>query len=187
MGRQSSVDKLPRDILEQLQALLRDPRVTQLDATAKINAILSAEGRPERVSKSAVNRYSVRMEEVGKKLRESREIAEMWIAKVGAAPQGQLGHLVNEMLRSLAFDLTLKLQDNALAVDDMPAVIDMLKQLSLAVQRLETGATLNVKREAEIRKQEREAVANEIAEEAKAQGMDDEQAKFWRRKVLGVK
>ena len=51
--QQSSIDRLPGDILEKFQELLRDPRVTGLEATARINRILKAEGHPERISKSA--------------------------------------------------------------------------------------------------------------------------------------
>lgn len=191
MTRASSVARLPDDIRNQLQELLRDPRVTQLDATDKINAILEAEGHEERLSKSAVNRYAVRMNEVGEKLRQSREVAEMWIAKLGAQPQGQLGHLVNEMLRSMAFDLALKLQEGELTEESMPAVIEMVKELSLSVTRLERASSENVKREELIRKQERERAAEEAAsvveETAKAQGMDEEQVQFWREKVLGIR
>lgn len=185
MGRQSSIDQLPPDILEQLQDLLRDPRVTQLDATRRINAILEEDGREERLTKSAVNRYSVKMEAVGKKLRESREVAEMWIAKVGAAPQGQLGHLVNEMLRTLAFDVAIKLQDGVLDEESMPGVIEMLKQLSLAVQRLESSATMNVKREKEIRQQAMEQAAAVIEREGKQGGISDETITAIRAK-LGI-
>lgn len=165
-SRPSSVERLPDDIRGQLQELLRDPRVTQLDATDKINAILEAEGHEERLSKSAVNRYAVRMNEVGEKLRQSREVAEMWIAKLGAQPQGQLGHLVNEMLRSMAFDLALKLQEGDLTEESMPAVIEMVKELSLSVTRLEKASSENVKREAEIRRQAREALEHKVDEAA---------------------
>ena len=37
MGVKSTIKSLAPDILEQLQALLRDPRLTQLDATRRIN------------------------------------------------------------------------------------------------------------------------------------------------------
>src|SRR3569833_3110117 len=140
--RPSTIEQLPPDILEQLQALLRDPRVTQMDATARINAVLEEQGE-EPVSKSAVNRYAVRMDQVGDKLRQSRAVAEMWIGKIGATPQGQLGHLINETLRTLAFDLTLKLQENDITDKSMPAVIGMLKHLSLSVMRLEKAASEN--------------------------------------------
>lgn len=183
----STIDRLPSEIKSALQELLQDPRVTQLEVTAKINALLEAEGHEERVSKSAVNRYAVKMAEVGEKLRQSRDVAEMYIAKVGAAPQGQMGLLINEILRTLAFDLSLKIQDAAL--DDpetLAATIDQVKALALAVQRLEQSATINVKRAAEIRKQALADAANAVGEEARAQGMDEAQAEFWMKKVLGV-
>lgn len=187
MPRASSIERLPPDILEQLHALLRDPRVTQLDATARINAILAEDGHGTRVSKSALNRYALRMEEVGERLRESRQVAEMWIAKLGAAPQGQVGHLVNEILRTLAFDLSIKLQHDELDEESMPGVITMLKELSLSVMRLERASSENVKREQEIRNQERERAANRVEEVALTQGMDEAQARLWREKFLGVK
>ncbi|MCK9468190.1 MAG: DUF3486 family protein [Porticoccaceae bacterium] len=170
MARPSTVEQLPPDILEQLQALLRDPRVSQMDATVRINAILAEQGHPERVSKSAVNRYSRRMEQVGERLRQSRAVAEMWIGKLGATPQGQLGHLVNEILRTLAFDMSMQLQDDAVvaaSIEDRAGVISMLKELSLSVVRLEKAASENVKREEEIRRQERAKAAEELAEKVK--------------------
>lgn len=170
-GRASSIDRLPPDILERLQELLRDPRVTQLDATLRINEILEADGHQERVSKSAVNRYDMEMRKVGEKLRQSREVAEMWIGKLGAAPQGQLGHLVNETLRTLSFEAALKLQDADLTAESLPGVIDQLKALALAAQRLEAGSTLNVKREAEIRNQERERLKEETLKAVESAGV----------------
>ena len=188
MARVSSIERLPPDILEQLQALLRDPRVTQLDTVQRINELLEAEGREERVSKSALNRYAVRMNAVGEKLRQSREVAEMWIAKLGAQPQGQLGHLVNEMLRSMAFDLALKLQEGELTEESMPAVIEMVKELSLSVTRLERASSENVKREAAIRKEERERAAEEAATAAESAarraGLSDEGVAAMRQAIL---
>ena len=136
MTRPSTIEQLPPDILEQLHALLRDPRVTQLDATARINAILAEDGIEARVSKSAVNRYAVRMDEVGERIRESRAVAEMWVAKLGAAPQGQIGNLVNETLRTLSFELTHKLLDGGLNEESLPGTNKMLKEMALSVMRL---------------------------------------------------
>jgi 16S rRNA C967 or C1407 C5-methylase (RsmB/RsmF family) len=184
MGRQSSIDRLPEDIREQLQELLRDPRVTQLDATARINEILAVEGHEERVTKSAVNRYDLSMREAGEKLRQSREVAKMWIGKLGAAPAGQVGHLVNEILRTLAFDLSLKLQDAELNEESLPGVISQVKALALAVQRLEASSTMNVKREAEIRKQTLEKAAEAIGETAREAGVSAETIARIRRDVL---
>jgi hypothetical protein len=189
MAVPSTIERLPADILAKLQQLLQDPRVTQLDATARINEILEAEGHPDRVSKSAVNRYAVRMEEVGARLRQSREVAQMYISHVGAAPQGETGLLINEMLRSMAFELSLKLQDVDLKdPETMSATFDQIKSLALTMQRLEQSATINVKRESEIRKNEREKAlqdaANKVGETARAEGVSAETIKRIRRDVL---
>jgi hypothetical protein len=161
------VELLPPDIKARLQDLLRDPRVSQLEVTRRINDLLEDRGEDLRLSKSAVNRYNVRMKEAGDKLRQSREVAEMWIGKLGAAPQGQVGNLVNEILRTLAFDLSLVAQEGQISSDNAPAVAGMLKDLALAMQRLERAASENVKREEEIRRQERERLAAKMEEAAK--------------------
>jgi DNA-binding transcriptional regulator WhiA len=185
MARSSSISKLPEDILEQLQELLRDPRINQLEATKKINKILKAEGEGP-ISKSAVNRYSVKMEKVGEKLRQSREISKMWIAKLGAQPQGQMGQLINEMLRTLAFDLSLLMQSQEVDSEDLPGVIKMVKELSIAMHRLEQAASENTKREKEIRKQMAEEAAETAGEVARSSGMSKKGVQEIKNKILGI-
>lgn len=187
MGQPSTIERLPEDILDKLQELLRDPRVTQLEATARINEILADDGYQERVTKSAVNRYDLKMREAGDKLRQSREVAKMWIGKLGAAPQGQVGNLVNEILRTLAFDLSLKLQGEELTAETLPGVIDQVKALALACQRLEASSTLNVKREAEIREQARKEAADAAEKVAAQGGLSPSSVQELRRAILGVR
>lgn len=186
MARKSTIDQLPVDILEALQTLLRDPRITQLEATEQINSIIeqTQEG-VDSVSKSAVNRYSMRMEKVGSRLTESREMAKMWIGKLGSAPQGEVGKMLNEIIRTLAFETTMRI-----AEDDVPASPKLLSQLALAVQRLEASATDNLKRDEEIRKQERVRAAEEAAETAASsmtkRGMSKEAIDAIKRDILGI-
>jgi len=170
MSRPSTIDILPQAVRDQLHAWLRDPGITQIEATDRANALLEALGVEQRLSRQAVNRYDLRMREAGERLRQSRQVAEMWIGKLGAAPSGQTGHLINELLRTLAFDLTLKLQEGELNEESLPAIIDMLKQLSLSVVRLERAASENVKREAEIKRQAAEELAAAVEGETKAGG-----------------
>jgi len=187
MPKASTIEILPPEIKAQLQAWLQDPRITQIEATERANSLLELAGHPERVTKSAVNRYAVRMEEVGQKLRQSREVAQMYIAQVGAAPQGQTGLLINEMLRSMAFEVSLKMQEaDASDPEAMAATISQLKNLALTMQRLEQSATINVKRESEIRKAALNDAADNVEKAAVQQGMNAEQAAFWRQQVLGV-
>lgn len=168
----STVDLLPAGVRKQLQAMLDNPRITQLQAVERVNSVLAelrADGDPEaldpacppQVSKSAVNRYDLQMRGVGERLRQSREVADRWINTLGAAPQGQVGNLINEILRTLSFDVTLYMQEGTLNEENAPAVVGMLKDLALTSMRLEQAANLNVKREAEIRQNERERLQAE--------------------------
>ena len=170
MGGPSSIARLPDDVREALQAWLRDPGITQAEATGRANALLRDLGLPERVSKSAVNRYDMRMRAAGERLQQAREVAEAWVGRLGAVPQGQLGHLVNEVLRTLAFDISLKLGDQALTPDTLPAVISQLRGLSLSAARLERAASENVKREQEIRRQAAEELAATVEKESRSGG-----------------
>jgi hypothetical protein len=168
MGRPSRIKQLPPDILEQLHALLRDPRVTQLEVVASINALLQERGEAP-VSKSALNRYKLRMDEAGAAMRDAREMAEIWIAKLGAAPQGQVGQLINEIIRVLALDVSLEIKRlvHGGTVDEerLPEVVRMLKQLAEALEKLERAASDNERRAAQIREQARREAA-EMAEAA---------------------
>jgi len=181
MSRQSTITMLPPDILEMLQELLRDPRCTQLAATAKINAILEADGHPERVTKSAVNRYSQRMEEVGARMRQSREVAKMWIGKLGNQPQGEVGKLLNEMIRTLAFEATMQAAEG-----DEPVSPAMLKDLALAVQRLESAANMNQEREKKIREEERERAAAELDDMKNGGNFDQSTLNEAIKRIYGV-
>lgn len=189
MGRQSTIDRLPQEAREALNTWLRDPAITQEEATARVNALLEELGLAEhKVSRHAVNRYDLKMREVGRRLRESRQVAEAWIAKLGAAPQGQLGHLVNEILRTLAFDLSLQLQDGVASLDaeSAPALVRMLKELSISVHRLEQAAGENVRREREIRAQALAEAAERAGEEARRGGLSDETIEAIRNRIMGI-
>ncbi len=192
--QQSSIDLLPDGVRRQLQELLADRKVTQLEAVRRINDVLGLMKEagelpveaPEKLSKSAVNRYFIDMDEAGRKLRESREVAEVWIGKLGAAPQGQVGNLVNEILRTLSFDMALMLQRGTVDAESAPAVTGMLKDLALTMQRLENAANLNTAREKEIRKQALAEAAEQATSVAKKGGLSAEAVQTIRREILGI-
>jgi hypothetical protein len=180
MAKPSTIEQLPADILEQLQALLRDPRVTQLEATAQINAILVSQGE-DTVSKSSVNRYAIKMQDVGAKLQQSREMAQMWIGKLGAAPQGQVGKLINEIIRTMAFDTAMHMSE-----DDEPVAPKQLAALALAVQRLESAANMNEEREKQIRKEMAAQAAAAAEQSLASQGLSQDAIDTIKRDILGI-
>lgn len=180
MSKSSTIETLPADILERLQALLRDPRITQMDATQRINAILSEQGE-EPVSKSAVNRYSLKMDKIGAKLTQSRAIADMWIGKLGNEPAGKVGALLNEVVRNLAFESAMHM-----AEDEKPADPKLIKELAFAIEKLEKASSENEKRATEIRKQAMQEATEKAADAAKRSGLSAEAIAQFKREMLGV-
>ncbi|MDD2367349.1 MAG: DUF3486 family protein [Desulfuromonadaceae bacterium] len=154
MPKPSTIELLPPEIKAELIQWLNDPRITQQEATERANSLLAIAGAPERVTKSSVNRYAVQMKEVGARMRQSREIAKMYVEQFGAEPQGETGMMINGGLMQVAFELMMKVQDED--IDDpevCSATVDKLNRLALTMQRLEQSASINVKRAAEIKKQ----------------------------------
>ena len=181
MARQSSIDLLPEPIRDALHALLRDPAVNQLEATKRVNDLLEQEQSDVRVSKSAVNRYSQRMDQIGEKMRQSRQIAEMWIGKLGNQPQGQVGKLLNEFTRTMAFETALSMSEG-----DEPVPPKLLKELSLSIKHLEEAASVNEKREREIRRQMAEEAAQAVDTAAKSQGLTADSVALIKQQILGI-
>ena len=154
MPKPSTIEILPPEVKAQLQAWLQDPRITQMEATARANSLLELAGHPERVTKSSVNRYAVKMDEAVIRVKQANEMAEMWVARFGAAPQGKIGAVVMNLLTTLTYDITMKLGDTDLSDPEaFSATIDQVQKMALAIQRLEQSAAISIKRELEIKKQ----------------------------------
>ena len=147
-GRMSRIDQLPEDIRNLLHRLLREG-VPQSVILRRLEAPLAAAGQ-RALSKSGINRYATRMERMGARIREAREVASVWTAKFGAEPTGEVGQQVVEMLRIMAFDLTLRADQDADGGE--PALdADTINALALAVQRLERADAISKRREGEMR------------------------------------
>jgi len=170
----STIDRLPKELRLELQQLLRDPKVTQRQATDHINQRLQQQGYKQQLSVSSVSRYRRRMRQVAEQLDQSYEIAQLWSDRLGDAPDGQLGALANQILRTLSFDVTLMLRNGGVDAENAPAVVDMLKNLSLVTQRLESAANLNHSREREIRREALEEAAQQVKGVASSAGVSEE-------------
>lgn len=108
MPRKSSIRSLPPEIREQIGKLLDGG--SSLDEIVEHLKLLNA-----RVSRSALGRYKQRLDQVGEKLRRSREVAEALVAKLGSAPESKSLRLNVELMHGLFLDLALKAQE---AIDD---------------------------------------------------------------------
>ena len=166
MPRKSSVDKLPPVIKAAIAGLLKDGRLTLDQIVGQIRGEFPDE--PELPSRSAIGRYKQSMDQIGKHLRESREVASVWAERLGKEPEGDVAKLVMELLRTLAFDVTLSMHEG-----EEPVKAGDLNKLALAMQRLESAGKWNIEREDKMRTAARESAAKVAGAEAKKAGLSE--------------
>ncbi|EFI6122579.1 TPA: DUF3486 family protein [Escherichia coli] len=182
-GRLSKVDLLPDSIREQLHQMLREKRHTQEEIREAINALIDEHNLPEemQLSRTGLNRYAIRMEKVGAKIRASREMAEVWAAKLGSAPTSDVGKLLMEFVKTLAFETSMWM-----AEDDKPVAPKALGQLALVAQRLEAAAMTSHKREKAIRDAFAQEMAEKTEELVRTGGLSGGAADTIKRDILGI-
>lgn len=182
-GRRSKVDMLPEDIKQALNEMLRDGRLEQKEILEIINGDIEKAGLPDRdkLSQSGLNRYASRVEEVGAKIREMREVSEVWVSKLGSKPTSDIGKMLQEVVRTLAAETTLAMSESG-----EPVPPKALSQLALAMQRVEQAAIASHKREKEVRQAFAEEAANAAETVAKQQGMTREGVQAIKNQILGI-
>ncbi|EDW9602786.1 DUF3486 family protein [Salmonella enterica subsp. enterica serovar Ohio] len=185
-GRVKKADLLPDSIRKPLLEMLREKRFTQVQVREEINRLIEEAGLPEemKLSRGAVWRLASENEEVARDLRDLREQTKAMVAELGDKPTGDTTTLILEMTRSLLFrKLRAARRD---LEDDGKIDIDLLKNIMLAVQRLESAAERSMKREKEIRAAFAEEMANAVSDELRGtDGMSEELEASIRRILLG--
>lgn len=172
-GRRSKIDLLPEPIRRELDAMLRDGRLTQQDVLDGINGLIEQHQLPDdmQLSRSGLNRYATRIESIGKDLRELREVSNALVAQLGDRPAGDLSRMILEIGRTQLFKAMMRQAESP----DEEVDIGMVKDAMLAAQRLESAAMSSHKREKEIRKLFAEEAANAVGDELRGQdGMSEE-------------
>lgn len=182
-GRRSKVDMLPEEIKAELNTMLRDGRLEQKEILDLVNSSIQDAGLPDnaQLSQSGLNRYASRMEEVGAKIRQMREVSEVWVAKLGSKPTSDIGKMLQEVVRTLAAETTLSMSESG-----EPVPPKALSQLALAMQRVEQAAMVSHKREKEIRKAFAEEAAEAAETVAKQAGLTREGVKAIKDQILGI-
>ncbi|EAO2625397.1 DUF3486 family protein [Salmonella enterica] len=185
-GRVKKADLLPDSIRKPLLEMLREKRLTQVQVREEINRLIEEAGLPDemKLSRGAVWRLASENEEVARDLRDLREQTKAMVAELGDKPTGDTTTLILEMTRSLLFrKLRAARRD---LEDDGEIDIGLLKNIMLAVQRLESAAERSMKREKEIRAAYAEEAANAVTEELRGtDGMSEELEASIRRILLG--
>ncbi|MGU5717678.1 DUF3486 family protein [Aeromonas taiwanensis] len=184
----SKIQQLPEDIRSQLAAMLRSGDMSQKAILEEVNQLILEAGLPpeEQISRTGLNRYFKRMEEAGSRMAQAREVAEVWTAKLGQAPTSELGKMLQEFVRTMAFETSMKMMDASEGEDGKMVDPKSLGQLALVIQRVEAAAMTSHKVEKEIRAAfaaEAATAAEKIVTQA---GVSAETAADIRKKILGI-
>ena len=167
-GRLSSIDQLPEEIRVEVNAALRERRMTQVEILEQTNAQLAADGQ-RLISKSALGRYAVAVEKKMAQMREAREAANAMVGGLDEIRGTDLGRAVTEMIKTLAFSKIMKDGD-----DDTELDVDTLNKLALLAQRIERASEMSHERENKIRTQAKEDAARALKKAGKAKGLTAE-------------
>ena len=182
MGRASSIQQLPPAVKEAVDTAVREGRATIDDIVALVR------GHGVDASRSAVGRYKQSMEESLKSYREAQSVAGVWASQLTENPQGDVGRLVQEMLKSLAFNTLASMGrgGEAIGPEDIMLLAKAFKDLESAQK---TNAEFRARVKAELRAEQlvkaKEAEVA-IAAEAKRGGLSADAAARIRDIMLGV-
>jgi len=172
-GRPSSIDQLPEDLRVELNAALRDRRLTQTKILDAVNPVLEVRGEKP-ISKSALGRYAMAVEEKGAMMREARQAANALVGGLGENSGTDLGRAVTELVKTLSFNLVL---------NDGDVDVDTLNKVALISQRIERASKITLDREDQIRRLAIEEAAQNIEAEGIKRGMPAERIKEIREMI----
>lgn len=145
MGRTGKIRRLPPELREQLHAML--------DAGHTLDEICAhLKGLGADVSRSGLGRYKQQVDKVEQRLRESRNMAEAVMERMGAqAATGKSGAALIEMLTTLTSDYLLRRLDDP----DAEVEVDELRALARAVKERAQAARATQDYEQKIREEAR--------------------------------
>lgn len=179
MPRRSSIKQLPSEVRAKIDGLLRDGRFTLDQIMEKLDEL------EVDISRSALGRYRKSFEEQAREMREARQMADVWVDKLGKQPEGKMGRLVIELLRTLAFKVTMSAGE--VGAHGVKAKAGDVFFLSKAIKELESAAKISADREMKIREAERAEAVKTVEREGKKAGLTDETIASIKQGILGVK
>jgi hypothetical protein len=147
MPRKSSITRMDPAIREAVDAAIREGRATIEEIVGLVASLGGA------VSKSAVGRYKLQAESQMARYREAQEVAKVWIGRLEADPEGDVGRLLPEMLRAVAFQSLANLGEDGEGIDT--------KEIALLARAIKdaAGATKTSVEVERLRREMRAALA----------------------------
>lgn len=177
MPRRSRIEQLDPRIREQVDRLVRAGRT--IDEITEHLARLAGEEAP---SRSAVGRYVRSAREQMRRYREAQEVAKVWVGRLEEDPEGDVGRLLSEMLRTVAFQ-TIGVMSERDGAEIGP---DEIMLLARAIKDLAAADKVAAERELRIRKEVAKQAADTAAKVARSEGLSDDTIQIIRQRILGI-
>ena len=180
MARKSTVAQLPKELVEACNGLIRDGHTID-DILAALRA-LGAD-----VSRSAVGRYVKSARESMEKYRQAQEVAKVWVDKLEAEPSGDVGRLLPEMLRVVAFQTltTMGESEQTVGAMDVMLLAKALKDIA-GTQKTSIDTELLMRKVRAETQAKADAAAAEVEAITRNAGMSEELVSSIRARILGV-
>jgi hypothetical protein len=174
----STIAKLDPVIKAEVDKAIREGRATIEDIVALIQKMGA------QASKSAVGRYAVNAKKQMETYRQAQEVSKVWIQQIGDAPEGDVGRLVVELVRMLAFKSVSAMgeEDTSVSPEDLMFLSKAMKDLAGADK---TAVDREINRQALQR--QIKAAADNVEKVAKSNGLTADAVQAIRAQILGIK
>jgi len=176
MAAKSSIKRLPKALLQRLDALIAADELTLDDLTAWLD------DKGHRRSRSALGRYAKDIRKVAGEIERSTQIAQAVVAELGpAAAEGKTGRLLVSILQKLIFDHLMARIDGGEGF-----AADEFYKLTRAVRELFMGLGLDAEREARLKRDTAAKAAKVATAAGRKAGLSAETIAAIERDVLGI-
>lgn len=182
-GRLSSLDLLPQeaeaDYAWALGQLAKRER-TQEAIRDELNLRLLAIGL-DPVSKSAFNRKAMSFALMARQIEQTREMAGIMAERMDNQPEGDVGLLTGELIKSLVYDVLA----GEMISGEAPS-IKLLKTAAETINKLERARKANMDTAVRIKKQFAGEAMQAVEAAGKQAGLSAENLKLIREQVYGI-
>lgn len=171
-GRKSTIDLLPEEAWPHVKAALQALADNKREAESireELNLHLSGIEGCQPISRSAFNRKSLQLAKVGADIARAREMAVAFAERLDDMPDGDVGMLINEMIKVIIYNMTADV-----AAMDMDVAAKMMKEISLSLLRVEQAGSISTKRRTAIETRTKEQATEAVKTVAKDKGLSED-------------
>lgn len=175
MGRKSTIKQLDQRIRAAVDLAIREDRAT-IDELVELISNHGGEA-----SRSAVGRYVKNARQQMEKFRQAKEMAKLWIGKLDEDPDGDVGRLLSEMLRTVAFQTISGFDES----EDGAAPAEVMF-IAKAIKELAQADKITADRVLQIRREVAKQAAVTAEKAATAAGYSADTIAGIKRDILGI-